>query len=143
MLDIMRVYCSTYFPERHFGTCANDLLLCAAVLVGQAEGRPLNASKLADFVGIPRPSVIRKMAAFESIGLVKRCGGTFTLDGEVVNGRDAMEAIRFSTHTIVSAAEKLAKVSKMDTKAIAARSIVPVLILGMILNEGVAIAMNT
>lgn len=140
LLDIMRVYCSAHFNGKHFGSCANDFLLCAAVLVGQAEGHPLNASKLSAFTGIPRPTVIRKMAAFERAGRVVRNGGTFALRTEAINSREAQEAVRFSTNAIVIAAGKL---SKLDTKGVAAPSSLAVWILQMIFDEGVAEAMNT
>jgi hypothetical protein len=38
--------------EGHFGADASDILLCAAVYLGMFENRLMNASKLADHVGV-------------------------------------------------------------------------------------------
>jgi hypothetical protein len=39
--------------EGRFGADASDTLLCAAVYLGMFENRQMNASKLADYVGVP------------------------------------------------------------------------------------------
>jgi hypothetical protein len=43
--------------EGHFGADASDTLLCAAVYLGMFENRLMNASKLADYVGVPRSTM--------------------------------------------------------------------------------------
>jgi hypothetical protein len=45
--------------EGHFGADASDTLLCAAVYLGMFENRLMNASKLADYVGVPRSTMAR------------------------------------------------------------------------------------
>lgn len=63
-----------------FGAEAQDLLLVCGVCVGQAEGRPLTAHKLAQLAGQARPSVVRRLAALEAAGLVRRVdSGAFVL----------------------------------------------------------------
>ena len=44
-------------PEGHFGADASDTLLYAAVYLGMFENRLMNASKLADYVGVPRSTM--------------------------------------------------------------------------------------
>jgi hypothetical protein len=51
--------------EERFGSGASDTLLCAAVHLGMAEDREMNASGLADSVGLPRPTVLRRLDALE------------------------------------------------------------------------------
>ena len=53
--------------EGHFGADASDTLLCAAVYLGMFENRQMNASKLADYVGVPRSTM-----DLERVGRVER-----------------------------------------------------------------------
>lgn len=63
--------------QSHFGTRAGDLLLRSAIYVGTVEGRPLTVAKLATYVGIPRPTVVRRLRELERRGLVVRIDGTW------------------------------------------------------------------
>lgn len=56
--------------EGHFGADASDTLLCAAVYLGMFENRLMNASKLADYVGVPRSTM--DLEELERIGRVER-----------------------------------------------------------------------
>ena len=49
--------------EGRFGADASDTLLCAAVYLGMFENRQVNASKLADYVGVPRSTMDLKELA--------------------------------------------------------------------------------
>lgn len=63
-------------PARHerFGTHVGDLLIRAAVYLGTIEGRPMTPTKLAAYIGIPRPTVLRRLQAMERRGLVDHRG---------------------------------------------------------------------
>jgi hypothetical protein len=56
--------------EGHFGADASDTLLCAAVYLGMFENRLMNASKLADYVGVPRSTV--DLEELKRVGRVER-----------------------------------------------------------------------
>jgi hypothetical protein len=56
----------------HFGADASDTLLCAAVYLGMFENRLMNASKLADYVGVPRSTM--DLEDLERVGRVERKG---------------------------------------------------------------------
>lgn len=118
LLEVMHVFCGAYFKERKLAACADDLTLVAAIFVGQAEGRPLNASKLANQAGMARPTTIRKLARLQSVGMVERQGRGFVLCTEVTNQESVLMAAVTCRKIVVSAAEKL---SKLDTKNIARR----------------------
>jgi hypothetical protein len=60
--------------EGHFGAEASDTLLCAAVYLGMFENRLMNASKLTDYVGVPRSSM--DLEELERVGRVERRGTT-------------------------------------------------------------------
>src|SRR6201987_2516576 len=56
--------------EGHFGADASDTLLCAAVYLGMFENRLMNASKLADYVGVPRSTM--DLEELKRVGRVER-----------------------------------------------------------------------
>ncbi|AWM87343.1 helix-turn-helix domain-containing protein [Microvirga sp. 17 mud 1-3] len=104
--------------QERFGTHADTVILCCAIHVGHAEGRPMSASKLADYAGMPRPTVIRKLRELEACGAIERtAGGGFVMSRtHAFYGRGAM--ISEAARLIHKAAGKL---SKMDSKGIAPR----------------------
>jgi len=42
--------------------------------MGDIEGRPFTATKLADYMDVPRPTILRRIARLERWGLVYRVG---------------------------------------------------------------------
>jgi DNA-binding IclR family transcriptional regulator len=60
-------------PQR-FGARAGRLLIMAAVLATTLDRRPMTAHKLAGYVGMPRPTVIRHLRQLEREGKVERDG---------------------------------------------------------------------
>jgi hypothetical protein len=60
--------------EGHFGADASDTLLCAAVYLGMFENRLMKASKLADYVRVPRSTM--DLEELERVGRVERRGTT-------------------------------------------------------------------
>ncbi|WP_441227979.1 helix-turn-helix domain-containing protein [Tardiphaga sp. 20_F10_N6_6] len=75
LLFLMQQISSAMFHDGAFGVRADDALLCCAVYIGHAEGRPMKAANLAEYTGIPRSTVTRKLKGFKRAGL-------FDVDGE-------------------------------------------------------------
>jgi Mn-dependent DtxR family transcriptional regulator len=48
------------------------VLILMGVMIGEAEGKLLSAYKLAGFIGIPRATVMRRLARLQRDGLVER-----------------------------------------------------------------------
>ncbi len=114
MLDVLRAFGAAYLGHKRFGARADELVLLAAVFVGQADGRPMNASKLADYAGIPRPTVIRKLKALARRGVLERIdGGLYALPACVVNSAAVLRAADASRKRIGSAAAAM-EVSSRD-----------------------------
>jgi predicted transcriptional regulator len=90
----------------------SQLLIGSAIMVGHAENRPMNATKIARYVGLPRSTVIRKLNEFLRVGVIARHGNVYLLSEERAHNqtRYVTEAMR-----IFRAAEKSLKVSKLDT----------------------------
>ena len=71
------------------------LLIGSAIMVGHAENRPMNATKIAHYVGMPRSTVIRKLNEFLRAGVIARHGNVYLLSetcpqsDEVRYGSDA------------------------------------------------------
>lgn len=93
LLDVLRAFGAAYLGHKRFGARADELVLLAAVFVGQAEGKLMGASKLADYAGIPRPTVIRKLRALARRGVLERIdGGLYALPARVVNRAAVLHA---------------------------------------------------
>jgi predicted transcriptional regulator len=98
-----------------FGEKAADhslLLIGTAIMVGHAENRPLNATKIAHYIGMPRSTVIRKLNEFLRAGVIARQGNVYLLSEVRAHNQTkyVTEAMR-----IFRAAEKSLKASKLDT----------------------------
>jgi DNA-binding transcriptional ArsR family regulator len=74
LLDIMRIAAKHDQEHGADGPASQveTLLLLWSIYVGQYEGRPLSASKLALYTGMPRPTIMRKLAPLMALGKVER-----------------------------------------------------------------------
>ncbi|MCQ8223567.1 helix-turn-helix domain-containing protein [Burkholderia pseudomallei] len=68
----MRQLSIALLRERRFASRAGDVLLLVGVAIGDLEARPMTAFKLAQYIGMPRPTVVRKLARMARAGLVVR-----------------------------------------------------------------------
>jgi DNA-binding transcriptional ArsR family regulator len=71
----------------YFGARTADLLIRSAVYLGTIEGRPMTVTKLAAYVGIPRPTVIRHLHKLERRRLVERSGAVWRTAPDLVQRR--------------------------------------------------------
>lgn len=113
VLDLLRLNYGFVFGGDPFASRAQDGLLVMAVFVGQSEGRPMTASKLAEYAGVPRATAVRRLAALADEGYVRRlAGGVYALEMSRFSGPlfDAM--IEASARLIIRAGQSL---SRMDT----------------------------
>lgn len=79
----MRKLSIALLRERRFASHAGDVLLLVGVVIGDLEAKPMTAYKLASYVGMPRGTVIRKLARMARAGLVMRDGrGRYRLTDE-------------------------------------------------------------
>lgn len=72
VVEMMGCINNAYFGENRGSANTDCVLLCAAVAIGEFEGRPMSASKLSEYVGMPRASVMRRLSYLESIGVIER-----------------------------------------------------------------------
>lgn len=112
-LAIARAVGTGLLKVEKFGSCGDELVLTAAIFVGQIEGKPMTASKLADYSGIPRPTVVRKLKHLQKRGIVQMNGDrSAALSLTSINDRSFNDAISGAVMRIRNAASDL---SKMDS----------------------------
>jgi hypothetical protein len=121
IIDLMHSVSENFLGESNAAAVSCDIvMLCAAMFVGQDEGFPLNASKLAEYIGMPRPSVIRKLRLLHKRGIVAKSS---RLEWRVaVEHSDLRRRVdrtcEVNARLVMRAARDL---SKLDTMAIAGR----------------------
>ena len=113
---MVRHICIQYLDDERFGASSCDVVLCCAIIVGQAEGRPMTPGKLADYIGMPRSTVIRRLGVLTRRGLTEMVDGKAMLTAEKLNRPDFKASIDDATKRIHSASARL---SKMDSNPIA------------------------
>ncbi|MHA6859537.1 helix-turn-helix domain-containing protein [Ralstonia pseudosolanacearum] len=82
VLEDMRALSMVLLRERRFASNAGDVLLLVGVAIGDLEAKPMTAYKLADYVGMPRGTVLRRLAMLRRAGLVDKDGRRYTLTAE-------------------------------------------------------------
>lgn len=93
-----------------FGSSADDVMLLLGIYIGQAEGRPMTAGKLAEYVGIPRATVIRKTREMQERGWLDQSeGAALTVPLHRLNSPDVMQSVEDATSAIIKAAADLSK----------------------------------
>lgn len=94
-------------------TDANTALVAVAVMLGHAEGRPLNASQIAKRIRMPRTTVLRRLEALIKGGLIKRINGKYYLEPD--HARHAPHRDRFNLILTKGFAALAPILSEMDT----------------------------
>lgn len=113
---LVRYVSVQYMGDERFGASSGDVMLCCAIFVGQAEGRPMTAGKLADYIGMPRPTVVRRLGVLDKRGLVEVVDGKAFLPLEKLNRPHLITTLDDVSKRIHRASAVL---SKMDSKPIA------------------------
>jgi hypothetical protein len=73
LLTLLERLHDLYLPGEPPGLLAIDrVILAATIAKGHVEGRPFIAAKLGHFLGIPRPTVLRKVEPLIAAGVVER-----------------------------------------------------------------------
>jgi hypothetical protein len=105
--------CCTNYLETDMAAAASDeLMLCVAVLIGQLEGRPMTASKIAAYAGMNRVTTIRKLGDLQRRGLAeKRASGVYVLPVERLNSSKLTEMVQRLIKHIQLTASQLSKLN--------------------------------
>lgn len=109
ILAIFKTFAQGYLGETAYGSVADDAILLCAIFVGHVEGRPMNVSKLAEYAGISRTTVGRKVKAYERSGFVKLVDGKVVFAVDPLNSPRMLKVIEDIRHLILTAALELRK----------------------------------
>lgn len=110
-LDSFKDLAEYHWSEKRYGSIADEVMMNLAIYVGQVELKPLNAFKLAEYVGIPRSTVIRKIQTGVERGfLIENPDGTVQI-ADLHNEAMLEQGHKAIARLIVACRE----VSKMDT----------------------------
>lgn len=76
------------------GSDLESLLVVVCVFIGDAEGRPTTATKIASHSGLPRPSVYRHLMRLIRLKKVARVGNNYRLTKTAINPDDKRRLAR-------------------------------------------------
>ena len=115
IVDLIRTVAAVCLVDNDAAVASDLVMMCAALFVGQAEGRPMTASNIADYIGMPRPSVVRKLQLLHMRGIVAQSskrGWRLATDHSEIALR-AASAIAANAQQITKAAHALSKLDKV------------------------------
>lgn len=86
-LDLTRAMVACFLPgsPHELGPNIESIIILLAVLIGDGEGRPMNATKLAHFTSISRPTVHRRLKNLLKQGKVMRRGDDYYFADDGMN----------------------------------------------------------
>jgi hypothetical protein len=96
---------------------AGEALLGAAIFMAQVQGRPMTAAKAAAYVGLPRPTAVRRLEDMRARGILEVQGGLWRASpASPALTETIARVIEVKTVLIKKAAAEL---SKMDSRTVA------------------------
>jgi len=108
MIDIMRNLHSAYVPSSElFGSRMETFFIGLCVALGDIEGRPFSAAKIAAYMGMPRTTVTRKLNRLQSWDLVRRQGRRYHMQENLLNSLIGMRAYQRMRRMLNKASEEM------------------------------------
>lgn len=116
VIEVFRVYSLIYFNNDKPGGNAQDILIGFALYIAQHQGRPLTSSDIADYLGLPRATVVRRLKSYERAGLldVKTNGRRVEYTLRVANNPTAVARIGKLITRIRATLDELSKMDNTD-----------------------------
>jgi hypothetical protein len=91
-----------------------NIVLAMTVFIGQHEGRPFTAHKLAQYLRMPRPTVTRKLDKMVAEGVLARRGTQYFVQEEYLDRGESIGMIRELAQIIYSACRFLPKMDNIE-----------------------------
>lgn len=116
VLDIMRCVSVVFLSEDSASLSHDFAMIAVGLFIGQAEGKPMTATKLASYIGMARPTLIRKLNELQRAGVAKPAlkGWRINTDNPQVQAR--LDACK--TETLHLLRKATAELSRLDSVAI-------------------------
>lgn len=86
VVELYRTGLNNYMPGELSGRRLECMCLGMCVGIGDFEGKPFTAAKLAVYMDMPRATVIRRLAQLQKAGVVVRNGRHYCLKDATFNG---------------------------------------------------------
>jgi hypothetical protein len=115
-LKLYQVFNDIAFPGESLADVQEYAQIMGVVWVGQLHLRPLNVSKVAYAIGMPRTTALRRLEELIAAGHLKRVGNHFYIADKIVISTEAIDRLSKIVRDAAAQLEKVQKVSKLDTK---------------------------
>lgn len=119
-LKLLDITANTFLGSDRPVSSADDIFLLGAVFVGQAENRPMTATKLAHYTKVPRPTVVRKIADLKAKGIVELRGTKILIPLHKLNLDRRLALVKDAARAVLKAAEELSKMDILELERDAA-----------------------
>jgi hypothetical protein len=108
MIDAMRSLHGAYAPTQEpFGTRLETFFVGFCVALGDIEGKPFSASKIAAYLHMPRTTVMRRLKRLENWDIVYRHGRRYHIRDTMLNSLVGMRSYLQIRRMISRAGEEL------------------------------------
>lgn len=114
-LKLMQHYSTALLQDKQYGRNAQDIIILLGVAVGTHENKPMTAAKLSEFICIPRPTIVRRVAGLVDDGLLRLDTRKLIYLSEIADKRASKAAPILNKTAIIRTAAFL---SKLDNKPI-------------------------
>jgi biotin operon repressor len=91
-----------------FGVRMESFFIGLCIAMGDIDGRPLSAGKIAAFLGMSRTTVVRRLKRLKSCGLVERQGRYYYLQEKTLNPLIGMRTYEQMRRVLSKAVAELA-----------------------------------
>ena len=117
LVDCVRVIHADAYSPKHIGASLEEMFVSFAVHIGTAENRPMSATKIAGFLGVPRSNVLRALAALKKKHVIYSVGTVYLTNVDRLNKRITPSLMNKQINTVARAYAELTKLklSKLDT----------------------------
>jgi hypothetical protein len=113
VIAILRSMHGNYIPKRqHFGRTIETLVIWARVVMGDYECKPFSASKIADYLRIPRSTVTRRLLQLQDWKMIERRGHYYYAHAKTLNSTYGPRGYHEGRRAVAYAAKRL---SILDT----------------------------
>lgn len=114
-LAIFRQFHALCVPALSRGQALEAIAVYLTVEIGHIEGRPMTGTKIADYFGLPRVTVLRKLDQLLIEGTVIRIGDAYLLDRSRANSAETLAAVQRLIAALHILLREIEHASKMDT----------------------------
>lgn len=99
VISLLQDLHTSLFPSRSgsVGRDVDAVLVACCVTIGHAENRPMNASKVAHVLGMPRMTAARRLGELTEAGAITRRGRDYFVSEERMKQLSLMELRRIAT----------------------------------------------